>query len=563
MHSGTGAQTLKMSAAAAEAAASDEDDALMAVAADESLFDEDEGGGGAAEASAGGRAPRPGVRGDLGSVHHPSVAPELTELRRRRTARLDAFKRMSAAAADPVKRFDLFMRGAGACGLVAAAAACAPERAAAARAHNFTGPSLPASHSLVELFTTYTLETVAQEQAAEAASGGSAAAAADAPATAKAGGGKRGSHRVTEKEEDAVRLGRVGGRHGDAHAHGAACTPVVVHVSLRLSRMLRNPPYSRSRAPPFHARPLCPPCCSQALVVTEAADPARVSRVLAQPSLIAHGTMREYQLEGLNWMISLHDRGISGILADEMGLGKTLQSISLLAWAKESRKVVGPHLVLVPKSVMGNWAREFARWAPSLRVFKLQGADKEERTRMVREELVPGKWDVIICSFETLCIEHSSLRKLHWYYIVVDEAHRIKNEKSVLAVRVRQQASEFRLLLTGTPLQNNLHELWALLNFLLPDLFSSSEEFDTYFASGALSNQDAVKKLHAILRPFLLRRLKSDVERSLLPKIETKLFIGMSPVQKQWYKAVLSKDVSALNAIGGTDRSRLLNILMQ
>ena len=273
--------------------------------------------------------------------------------------------------------------------------------------------------------------------------------------------------------------------------------------------------------------------------------------------------MREYQLEGLNWMISLHDRGISGILADEMGLGKTLQSISLLAWAKESRKVSGPHLVLVPKSVMGNWAREFARWAPSLRVFKLQGADKEERTRMVKEELVPGKWDVIICSFETLCIEHSALRKLHWYYIVVDEAHRIKNEKSLLAVRVRQQASEFRLLLTGTPLQNNLHELWALLNFLLPDLFASSEDFDTFFASGALSNQEAVKKLHAILRPFLLRRLKSDVERSLLPKIETKLFIGMSAMQKQWYKAVLSKDVSALNAIGGTDRSRLLNILMQ
>ena len=246
-----------------------------------------------------------------------------------------------------------------------------------------------------------------------------------------------------------------------------------------------------------------------------------------------------------------------------MGLGKTLQSISLLAHLREARGVHGPHLVLVPKSVMGNWAREFARWAPALRVLKLQGADKEERTRMVREELVPGKWEVVITSFETLCIEHSALRKMHWYYIVVDEAHRIKNEKSVLAQRVRQQASEFRLLLTGTPLQNNLHELWALLNFLLPDLFSSSEDFDLFFASGALPNQEAVKKLHAVLRPFLLRRLKADVEHSLLPKIETKLFIGTSAMQKQWYKAVLSKDVSALNAIGGTDRSRLLNILMQ
>jgi SWI/SNF-related matrix-associated actin-dependent regulator of chromatin subfamily A member 5 len=163
--------------------------------------------------------------------------------------------------------------------------------------------------------------------------------------------------------------------------------------------------------------------------------------------------MREYQLEGLNWMISLHDRGISGILADEMGLGKTLQSISLLTYVKEFRNVKGPHLVLVPKSVLGNWYREFTKFAPSIKAFKMQAADKEERLRMVREELVPGKWEVIITSFETFCIENAAFKKLQYYYIVIDEAHRIKNEKSVLAQRVRQMDSEFRLLLTGTPLQ--------------------------------------------------------------------------------------------------------------
>jgi len=168
-----------------------------------------------------------------------------------------------------------------------------------------------------------------------------------------------------------------------------------------------------------------------------------------------------------------------------------------------------------------------------------------------------------VTSFETLCIEHAAFKRVQWYYVVIDEAHRIKNEKSVLATRVRQLDSEFRLLLTGTPLQNNLHELWALLNFLLPDLFKSAEDFDEFFASGKVSNADAVKKLHAILRPFLLRRLKADVEHSLLPKIETKLFIGMSAMQKAWYKNLLSKDAAALNAIGGADRVRLLNVLMQ
>jgi len=284
------------------------------------------------------------------------------------------------------------------------------------------------------------------------------------------------------------------------------------------------------------------------------------SKLLVQPSIIK-GEMRDYQLEGLNWMLNLHDNNISGILADEMGLGKTLQSISLLAALKEFRGVTGPHLVLAPKSVVGNWYREFTRFCPSFRVLKMLGQDKAERERLVKQDLLGAKsYDVVISSYETFVIEKSAFKKFGWYYIVIDEAHRIKNENSILAVEVRKQTSLFRLLLTGTPLQNNLHELWALLNFLLPDIFSSSDDFDSWFSQGGSS--EVVKKLHAIIKPFLLRRLKIDVEHTLLPKIETKLYVGMTAMQRKWYKLLLAKDAASINAIGA-DRVRLLNILMQ
>lgn len=330
-----------------------------------------------------------------------------------------------------------------------------------------------------------------------------------------------------------------------------------------------------------------------------------------------------------------------------MGLGKTLQTISLLSFLKENRGVKGPHLVLVPKSVLGNWAREFARFAPSIKTLKLQAADKEERQRLIRDELIPGvasgRYEVVLSSFETFCLEQAAFKRCGpWYYCCIDEAHRIKNEKSVLAQRVRAMDTEYRLLLTGTPLQNNLHELWALLNFLIPELFASSDDFEAFLqlaggqsassgegagvgrgrkkaqqpqaipnsgagaggaAGGSSSSamavdgegeassssssssaaaaaapapaaassssdegagaQQIVRKLHGILRPFLLRRLKADVEKSLLPKKESKLFVQLTELQRQWYRTLLEKDVSALNAIGGTDRVRLLNILMQ
>ncbi|XVF38658.1 hypothetical protein REPUB_Repub20aG0121500 [Reevesia pubescens] len=284
------------------------------------------------------------------------------------------------------------------------------------------------------------------------------------------------------------------------------------------------------------------------------------TRLLTQPSCI-QGKMRDYQLAGLNWLIRLYENGINGILADEMGLGKTLQTISLIGYLHEYRGITGPHMVVAPKSTLGNWMNEIRRFCPVLRAVKFLG-NPEER-RYIREELlVAGKFDVCVTSFEMAIKEKSALRRFSWRYIIIDEAHRIKNENSLLSKTMRLYNTNYRLLITGTPLQNNLHELWSLLNFLLPEIFSSAETFDEWFQiSGENDQQEVVQQLHKVLRPFLLRRLKSDVEKGLPPKKETILKVGMSQLQKQYYKALLQKDLEVVNA--GGERKRLLNIAMQ
>ncbi|KAF5452378.1 hypothetical protein F2P56_027382 [Juglans regia] len=287
---------------------------------------------------------------------------------------------------------------------------------------------------------------------------------------------------------------------------------------------------------------------------------AGTTRLLTQPSCI-QGKMRDYQLAGLNWLIRLYENGINGILADEMGLGKTLQTISLLGYLHEFRGITGPHMVVAPKSTLGNWMNEIRRFCPVLRAVKFLG-NPDERRHIRENLLVAGKFDVCVTSFEMAIKEKSSLRRFSWRYIIIDEAHRIKNENSLLSKTMRLYNTNYRLLITGTPLQNNLHELWALLNFLLPEIFSSAETFDEWFQiSGENDQQEVVQQLHKVLRPFLLRRLKSDVEKGLPPKKETILKVGMSQMQKHYYKALLQKDLEVVNA--GGERKRLLNIAMQ
>ena len=313
-----------------------------------------------------------------------------------------------------------------------------------------------------------------------------------------------------------------------------------------------------------------------------------------QPDCIKFGKLKDYQLEGLNWMIHLRSKGLNGILADEMGLGKTLQSISVLAYSYEVLNINGPHLVVVPKSTLSNWMNEFARWCPALRVFKFHGS-KEEREQWVEQYFTNAaasdtcyrpaktdpatgkddhsksirKWDVIVTTYEVINVEKAALRRFPWQYLVIDEAHRLKNEASVFATTVREFKTRNRLLLTGTPLQNNLHELWALLNFLLPDIFSSAEQFDEWFdldVDDDDAKQSMISTLHKILRPFMLRRLKSEVAKGLPPKTETLLMVGMSSVQKELYKKLLLRDIDSLTQGGKSSeggRTQVLNILMQ
>ncbi|KAG6894968.1 hypothetical protein C0992_003714, partial [Termitomyces sp. T32_za158] len=240
------------------------------------------------------------------------------------------------------------------------------------------------------------------------------------------------------------------------------------------------------------------------------------------PSFI-NGEMRAYQLQGLNWMVSLHHNGLNGILADEMGLGKTLQTISFLAYLKHYRDISGPHLVVVPKSTLQNWQREFEKWTPDFNVVILQG-NPQERAEIIAERLIPQDFEVCITSYEMCLIEKGAFRKFSFEYIVIDEAHRIKNVDSILSQIVREFMSRGRMLITGTPLQNNLKELFALLNFICPEIFVDYADLDSFLHkddSGTEEEEEKSKKvveaLHKILRPFLLRRVKSDVEKNLLP----------------------------------------------
>lgn len=303
------------------------------------------------------------------------------------------------------------------------------------------------------------------------------------------------------------------------------------------------------------------------------------SHFLTESPNYIDGKLRDYQIQGLNWLISLYENRLSGILADEMGLGKTLQTISFLGYLRYYEKIDGPFLVIVPKSTLDNWRREFGKWTKDVNVVVLQG-DKESRSQIINEVLLKANFDVCITSFEMVIREKAKLSKFRWQYMVIDEAHRIKNEQSSLSQIIRLFYSKNRLLITGTPLQNNLHELWALLNFLLPDVFGDNEIFNEWFEKNNNSidgedgeseekaeekDKEAVEKLRKILSPFLLRRVKSDVEKSLLPKKEVNVYVGMTSMQIKWYRNLLQKDIEAVNGQVGKreGKTRLLNIVMQ
>ncbi|KFY45394.1 hypothetical protein V494_00972 [Pseudogymnoascus sp. VKM F-4513 (FW-928)] len=284
-----------------------------------------------------------------------------------------------------------------------------------------------------------------------------------------------------------------------------------------------------------------------------------------QPKIMSGGTMRDYQLEGLTWMYEICAQGMSGILADEMGLGKTIQTISLIALLREKEKYLGPHLIVAPLSTLSNWVEEFQKWTPSVPVLLYHGdpAKREElRTTKITKHLQNGrptsKFPVVCTSYDIILRDKNYLSHINWEFIIIDEGHRLKNFNSQLFQELRKFTSATRLLISGTPLQNNLKELWSLLNFLLPTVFVDWEAFESWFDFSDLQDeegteefiadqkkQELVKKIHLVLQPLLLRRIKADVEHMLPRKREYVLYAPMTEQQTELYDILSDKSQDA------------------
>ncbi|KAI7359769.1 SWI/SNF chromatin remodeling complex component [Hortaea werneckii] len=278
-----------------------------------------------------------------------------------------------------------------------------------------------------------------------------------------------------------------------------------------------------------------------------------------QPDLVTGGLMRTYQLEGLEWLTSLYENGLNGILADEMGLGKTIQVISFLAFLRE-KGINGPFLIAAPLSTTSNWVAEFKKWTPKIPALLYHGS-KQEREELRRKKLRnPGsaEFPVVCTSYEICMNDRKHLSHYGWKFIIIDEGHRIKNLNCRLIRELQSYQSANRLLITGTPLQNNLAELWSLLHFLMPSIFDKLESFESWFDFSALKEKggyeellsedrkkNLVTSLHAILKPFLLRRVKTDVETALPKKREYVLYAPLTQTQRELYQAILEGDSRA------------------
>uniref|UniRef100_A0A672T4A4 Chromodomain-helicase-DNA-binding protein 4-like n=1 Tax=Sinocyclocheilus grahami TaxID=75366 RepID=A0A672T4A4_SINGR len=290
------------------------------------------------------------------------------------------------------------------------------------------------------------------------------------------------------------------------------------------------------------------------------------------------GTLHPYQLEGLNWLRFSWAQGTDTILADEMGLGKTVQTAVFLYSLYKEGHSKGPFLVSAPLSTIINWEREFEMWAPDMYVVTYVG-DKDSRavirenefsfennairggkkpSKMKKEASV--KFHVLLTSYELITIDTAVLGSIDWACLVVDEAHRLKNNQSKFFRVLNNYPLQHKLLLTGTPLQNNLEELFHLLNFLTPERFSNLEGFLEEFAD--IAKEDQIKKLHDMLGPHMLRRLKADVFKHMPSKTELIVRVELSPMQKKYYKFILTRNFEALNTRSGGNQVSLLNVVM-
>ncbi|KAK0173779.1 hypothetical protein PV328_006926 [Microctonus aethiopoides] len=289
-------------------------------------------------------------------------------------------------------------------------------------------------------------------------------------------------------------------------------------------------------------------------------------QVKGQPDYMGKGkdlVLRDYQMDGLNWMIHSWCKENSVILADEMGLGKTIQTICFLYYLFHTHQLYGPFLLVVPLSTMTSWQREMAQWAPDMNFVTYLG-DVTSRNVIREHEWCYSskrlKFNAILTTYEIVLKDKAFLGVLNWAVLLVDEAHRLKNDDSLLYKALTEFHTDHRLLITGTPLQNSLKELWALLHFIMPNKFTTWEEFEKEHDNAA---QKGYSKLHKQLEPFILRRVKKDVEKSLPAKVEQILRVEMTSLQKQYYKWILTKNYNALRKGVKGSTMTFINIVIE
>ncbi|GKU89799.1 hypothetical protein SLEP1_g3891 [Rubroshorea leprosula] len=266
------------------------------------------------------------------------------------------------------------------------------------------------------------------------------------------------------------------------------------------------------------------------------------------------GSLKEYQLKGLQWLVNCYEQGLNGILADEMGLGKTIQAMAFLAHLAEEKDIWGPFLVVAPASVLNNWVDEIGRFCPDLKTLPYWGGLQERA--ILRKKINPKRlyrreagFHILITSYQLLVSDEKYFRRVKWQYMVLDEAQAIKSSSSIRWKTLLSFNCRNRLLLTGTPIQNNMAELWALLHFIMPTLFDSHEQFNEWFSKGIENhaehggtlNEHQLNRLHAILKPFMLRRVKKDVISELTRKTEITVHCQLSSRQQAFYQAIKNK----------------------